>query len=381
MIFKGLDYNTHKPIKVEVKNNIISSIIADEACFDYDCFIAPGLIDLQLNGFNGIDLNTEGFTSLDIKRLTHFLFEKGVTTFLPTVITNSNEAIHTLLKRIVHACKIYPEVNASIGGIHLEGPFLSKADGPRGAHDIQYIQAPNWELFSQWQNTANGKIKIITISPEWPEAIHFIKQCVASGVIVSIGHTSATPEQINNAIQAGATMSTHLGNGSHAMLPRHQNYIFEQLASEVLWTTVIADGFHIPDALLKIFIKTKPFKTILISDATSFAGLPSGSYTAHIGGEVFLNKNGKLHLKDKPNLLAGSAQSLLWGVNQLVKKNIVSLQESWDMGSVKPSELINTTNSNGLKVGHQADLVLFKFNNDVIEIVQTVKSGTVVYSK
>lgn len=381
MVLKALDYRTNKPINVTIKDGYIHDVSECVTSDDVPCYVAPGLIDFQINGFKGIDLNQVGISSLEIKNLTHILFEKGVTSYFPTIITNSKETIASLLAEVIKACEKYPEVNGAVSGIHLEGPFISKEDGPRGAHDKKFIQAPNWELFSEWQKIAKGKIKIITMSPEWPNCNDFIKRCVDSGVIVSIGHTAANPKQIENAIKSGASMSTHLGNASHAMLPRHINYVYEQLASEHLWSTVIADGFHVPDALLKIFLKTKPNKTILISDATSYAGLPSGVYSGHIGGDVELDKKGKLFVKNNPNLLAGSAQSLLWGVSQLISKNILSLSEAWNMASTKPAEFLCKNGNKELEIGNVADLVIFEKRNGKIEILKTLKSGKVVYAK
>ena len=187
-------------------------------------------------------------------------------------------------------------------------------------------------------------------------------------------------EQINDAIEAGASMSTHLGNASHAMLPRHSNYVMEQLASDELWSSLIADGFHLPDSLLKIFIKTKPNKSILVSDATSYADLLPGTYKAHIGGDVELDSNGRLFMKNSPKMLAGSAQSLLWCVNQLIKKNILSLHEAWNMASIKPTECLFGNSTNYLQIEHPADLVIFKKEGDSLKIIKTIKSGKLVFS-
>ena len=175
-------------------------------------------------------------------------------------------------------------------------------------------------------------------------------------------------------------MSTHLGNACHAMLPRHSNYIFEQLASDQLWSTLIADGFHLPDALLKIFLKVKPNKSLLVSDATSYADLPTGSYSGHIGGDVVLDESGRLYMADSPQMLAGSAQSLLWCVNQLVRKNISTLQEAWEMASLKPTEAVFGKVTNRLEVGQPADLVVFEIVDNNLKILKTIKSGTVVFS-
>ncbi|MBJ7881663.1 N-acetylglucosamine-6-phosphate deacetylase [Gelidibacter salicanalis] len=380
MILKALDYRTGKPIRVEVNEDCIHDISGCIAFEDTHYYIAPGLVDLQINGFKGIDFNKVGLEVADVYKLTQTLFGKGITTFFPTIITNSDEATVSLIKVISLACESNTEVNDCIGGIHLEGPFLSLEDGPRGAHPKQYIKKPNWELFEKWQKAAGGRIRIITLSPEWPEATDFIKRCTDTGVIVSIGHTAASPHQINQAIEAGATMSTHLGNASHAMLPRHVNYLWEQLASDALWSTLIADGFHLPDALLKIFLRTKPNKSILVSDATSYADLPNGSYTGHIGGDVVLDHSGKLYMKDSPTVLAGSAQSLLWCVNQLVAKHILPLSEAWNMASIKPTVALFGKVHNDLEVGRRADLVIFKNENNNLRIVKTIKSGKLVYS-
>lgn len=380
MVIEALDYRTNQPICVELKEGVISSISECPRDLDNKHYVAPGLVDLQINGFKGIDFNAVELKISEVVTMTHILFERGVTNYFPTLITNSDAATESLIKIIVSACESNAEINACIGGIHLEGPFLSLEDGPRGAHPREFIKAPDWELFSKWQKAAGGRIRIITLSPEWPEAVDFIKRCVASGVIVSIGHTAASPEQIKQAINAGARMSTHLGNASHALLPRHSNYVWEQLASDELWSTLIADGFHLPDALLKIFLKVKPDKSILVSDATSYADLPTGSYTGHIGGDVVLDQTGRLYMEHSPHMLAGSAQSLLWCVNQLVRKNISTLPEAWNMASIKPTEAVYGKVTNALEVGQKADLVVFKKENDQLKILKTIKSGKVVFS-
>ncbi|KAA5823319.1 amidohydrolase family protein [Algibacter amylolyticus] len=380
MNFKALDYRTNEPITVEVEGGYIKNISKCEQRLEHSYYIAPGLVDLQVNGYKGIDLNSLDLKVADVNKICEDLLEEGITSFLPTIITNSDESTTYLLKIVSRACNESFKTNESIGGIHLEGPFISLEDGPRGAHSKAFVKAPNWELFTKWQNAANGKIRIITLSPEWPESIEFIKNCVASGVIVSIGHTAASPKQIQDAIKAGATMSTHLGNASHAMLPRHNNYIFEQLASDDLWASIIADGFHLPDALLNIFLKTKPDKSILVSDTTSFAGLPTGNYKSHIGGEITLDASGKLHMQGNPYMLAGSAQSLLWCVNQLINKNIASLKDAWHMASIKPTEILFGTSNNLLQVGQKANLVIFEKTDNGLEVIKTIQSADIVYS-
>jgi len=379
-IFEAIDYKTNNPIHITVKNGSIAAIQKSNKQLDPNIMIAPGLVDLQINGYQGIDLNQEGLQPTEVIQMTEWLWKQGITTYYPTIITNSNDAICGLLSTIAKACKTNNKTNQSIGGIHLEGPFLSQEDGPRGAHPSQFIQAPDWELFSHWQKCANGRIKMITIAPEWPGSIEFIKKCVANNIVVAIGHTAATAEQIKQAVEAGATISTHLGNASHQMLPRHQNYIWEQLANDKLWTTLIADGFHLPVSLLKVFLKVKAQKTILISDATSFAGLSPGSYTTHIGGKVELDEQGRLFMKSHPNMLAGSAHLLPWCINHLVKEKILSLQDAWDMASLAPMRFFTGETTSAFEVGKPADFVVIRNNNQYIKIIKTIKSGEIVFS-
>jgi len=382
MKIKGIDYRNGDPLELEIANGIIVKVIpASSENEKILPFIAPGLFDLQINGYYGVDFNSSSVLISEISQLTQLLLSQGVTTYLPTIITNTNEAIIQSLKIIVSACKTYTDVDQSIAGIHLEGPFISREDGPRGAHNKAYVRPPDWDLFAHWQEVAEGRIKIVTLSPEWPGSNEFISQCVKSGVKVSIGHTAATANQIVEAVESGATLSTHLGNGSHMMLPRHPNYIWEQLASENLWSSIIADGFHLPDSVLKVFLKVKPEKTILVSDATSFAGLSPGVYSGHIGGEVELSPEGRLFVKGNPQFLAGSAQTLLWCVNQLIKKEILPMKEAWDMASVKPKEFLSPASSDAFQIGAPADLVLFHKDENGIEILQTIKSGKTVFCK
>ncbi|KAB7528151.1 amidohydrolase family protein [Flagellimonas olearia] len=374
---RGTHFESGKGIEIHFENGVISNIVdvpSDESFHR----IAPGLVDLQVNGYKGIDFNSGNLTKEEVAKVVQCLWEVGVTTFYPTLITNSDENIKNALRAIVEACEEDKLVNGSIGGIHLEGPFLSAEEGPRGAHPLEHIKDPDWELFKAWQEYAKGRIKLITLAPEREGTYDFIEKCAASGVLVSIGHTEATPEQIKDAVKAGARMSTHLGNAAHLNLPRHPNYIWEQLASDDLWISLIADGFHLPESVLKVFIKVKPENSVLVSDCTQFAGLPPGTYTSHIGGAIELGKEGRLFMKKNPRLLAGSAQSLVNCIDHLVNSGLVPLSVAWRMASEKPLELMNVQ-SYGLSENGKVDLVVFERRSNTIEIVQTIKSGRVVY--
>jgi len=376
---KAIHYGTEQPVELTVSQGVIVRMEPLGMTEESLPWIAPGLVDLQINGYQGMDFNTLPIADGTLESCTRSLWVQGVCAFMPTVITNGGRAIEEAMSAIAKACLNDPQTNRAVIGIHLEGPFISPEDGPRGAHDRRYVQKPDWELFQRWQEAANGKIKIITLSPEWPDSARFIEKCTASGVIVSIGHTSATTAQIRNAVAAGATMSTHLGNGAHLTLPRHPNYLWDQLAEDRLWACIIADGFHLPESVLRVIRKVKGERTLLVSDAVQLAGKPAGAYDLHIGGKVVLTPEGRLHLADNPGLLAGSAQMQLAGIEHLTRSAICTIQEAWDMASIRPQAFIEGREPSPFAVGAAADFVLFQRHGHRIDVQETFVQGQSVY--
>jgi N-acetylglucosamine-6-phosphate deacetylase len=377
--FKGRDVATGQPVVVIIDDGVIASAgPLDERESDDLPWIAPGLADLQVNGFAGIDLNGPNPSPEQVARLTRALLRVGVTSYLPTVVTGMPEEIEARLNAVSASIRADRLTAACVAGIHLEGPFISPEDGARGAHLLSAVRPPDWTLFERWQAAAEGRIRIVTLSPECPDAPAFIARCRESGVIPAIGHTAATPEQIRDAVDAGALLSTHFGNGVHPILPRHPNYLWEQLAADELWASVIADGFHLPDAVLKTVMRMKGSKAILVSDSVALAGMPPGEYESAIGSRVVLTPEGRLHLAADPRLLAGSAQPLLAGIAHLVRSGLATLGEAWAMASTRPLTLLSHPGAAGLETGEPADLVLFHWNEDVIDIEEVVKAGKTV---
>lgn len=344
-------------------------------------YVAPGLLDLQINGCWGNDFNQLPLTAETIGSAVRKLWQEGVTGCYPTVVTNRPESILEAMEAIRHACESDSAASSGIPGIHLEGPFISPEDGARGAHNKAYVIQPDWELFCRWQEASGGRISIVTLSPEWEGSGAFIRKCTDSGVTVSIGHTSATPEQIREAVACGARMSTHFGNGAHLMQPRHPNYLWEQLAQDELWCCVIADGFHLPDQVLKVVLKVKGSRALLVSDAVYLSGMPAGEYTTHIGGRVVLSPEGRLHLAEQEQLLAGSAQLLLWGIEQLTNRGLADLSTAWNMASTGPGSFMGLAAAGGLAAGAPADLVLFRRESGKLTVERTYKSGNLVFTK
>lgn len=371
MQIHAIHYASGKPVSITIDGGRIVSIVELPAGDASLPMVAPGLVDLQVNGYLGRDFNAVLQSHDAVVRAVRSVRDQGVTTLFPTVITNSNVHLSMALSTLTAACH-ERDVAAMVAGIHLEGPFISPEDGARGAHALQHVRPPDWDLLRHWQDAAGGRIRILTMSPEWPSSPAFIEKCVSAGIVVSIGHTAATPEQIAGAVAAGARMSTHLGNGAHLMLPRHPNYLWEQLAQDELWTCVIADGFHLPDQVLKVILKVKGEKAIVVSDAVSLAGMPPGTYSQPVGGDVVLTPEGRLHLASNPKLLAGSAQMLPHHISHLVKRGLATLQEAWDMASIRPAKLLGLPQAAGIAVGAPADLVLFRLDDGGVKIIKTI---------
>jgi N-acetylglucosamine-6-phosphate deacetylase len=268
----------------------------------------------------------------------------------------------------------------SVLGIHLEGPFLSPEDGPRGVHPIQHIRRPNWEEFCRLQDSANGNIRIVTLAPELEGAIALIERLTKSGIIPAIGHTAADEKAIREAVAAGARLSTHLGNGSHAFLPRLTNYVWEQLAIDELWASFILDGHHLPASVAKSMFRCKGTKkSILISDAIAAAGLGSGSYRL---GEMELTVSPSQRVErtdlQGSGYLAGSALELLRGVENAARFGEISLEDAFQMASTNPSLLLGLSDRFGtLKAGVIANLIVFRMDPTTqrIELDHTVKQG------
>lgn len=372
-IINCIDCISNELIQVVIDDNLLVSKKEVGIKGDEVIFIGPGFLDLQINGFSGVDFNTFPILENDFLKVINDLSKEGVLSFFPTVITNSDANIINLLKNINELCSQNSLIDSYVSGIHLEGPFISPVKEASGAHSKDYIKAPDWELFKTFQEASGNRIKIVTISPEWDNSIDFIAKCVANDIIVSIGHTVASSEQINAAVNAGAKMSTHLGNGAPLSLHRNSNIIIDQLANNGLTPSIIADGFHLPDNFLKIVFKIKKQNVILVSDSTMFSGMEAGVYHSHIGGKIKLEKGGRLSTYKNENVLAGSAVSLLDCVNKLFSSQILSLSEAWSAASVQPKKLASMPDKN-------TDFVLFKLINNTITILRVFKSGKQIYT-
>ena len=377
-----------EPIEITIEGSAIHSIqpIRSEsrnAVASANCWIASAFFDVQVNGFAGVDFNSPGLSSDAIWHAMTKLREKGVVFFCPTVITHSFEHLADCLGALDRVCR-EPSVASCIPAIHLEGPWISREDGPRGAHPLEHARKADWEEFLRLQESAGGRIGMVTLAPEVPEALAVIERLVAAGIVVAIGHTAASPDTIRQAVQAGARMCTHLGNGSHLQLPRHHNYVWEQLAADDLWASFIVDGHHLPPSVVKCMVRAKGTqRSILTSDAISAAGMPPGRY--RLGAvDIVVQPNYRAERADGAGsgILAGSAIDLLRGVENVIRFAGVSVSEAIAMASTNPARLMGLSSRIGaVEPGRDANLIVFEWKADsgCLQLQQTIMEGQVVY--
>lgn len=379
---EGYLYLDHSPVSLKIQNGKILEINRLTEIPDGfpEVYIAPGFIDNQVNGYAGVsfalggsDLTTEGVT-----KATRALWKEGVTTYLPTLTTNSREI---LLKnfRILAAAMENKEIRGSIPGFHLEGPFISPEDGYRGAHPAEHVRLPDWNELREYQQAAGGKILQLTLAPEGEGALALMDSCRENHILVALGHHNAPAAIITAAIDRGARIATHLGNGAANTINRHRNPFWPQLADERLMISIIADGFHLLPEQIRVFTKVKGTGgTILTSDVTGFAGLPPGEFVTSEGITIELTPEGMLRYPGQ-NVLYGSASPLSKGVGHVMKVTGCSLADAVQMASTNPARLYGLDDRGEIAPGKRADLVIFTLENFHVSVQHTIVAGETVY--
>jgi N-acetylglucosamine-6-phosphate deacetylase len=343
-------------------------------------YIAPGFIDLQVNGFLGVDFNDPKCTMEQIARSIRGLFATGVARFYPTVITGSPADMLGALRNLKCAKETLRE-GAAMDGFHVEGPHISPDDGPRGAHPRRWVRPPDLDEFHRWQEATGNQVRIVTLAPDWPQSLRYIEAIAAEGVVASIGHTNATTQQLADAVSAGASLSTHLGNGAHAVMRRHPNYLWEQLAEDRLMADFIVDGIHLPPSFLKVALRAKTVaRSVLITDAAAPAGCPPGRY--QLGEQaVELTADNRVMLVGQERL-AGSALRMDRGVENLMRIAGLSLADAVRMATTNAARAgCVPRRAAGLVPGDRADFIQFSFNKSdlTISIKSTYISGQKVF--
>lgn len=298
----------------------------------------PGLIDLQVNGYRGVDLSGADLTEEKVVHLCQELRQAGTTAFLPTLITSPTELYQRNLPIIARVME-RPEFQTQMLGIHVEGPFISSHDGARGAHDADATRMPDIDYLDRLIGWAGGKVKMLTLAADLEGAAELAHHAASRGITVALGHQMANEAQLDALVRAGATILTHLGNGIPAMIPRHENVLWAGLANDDLTATIIADGHHLPAALLKTIIRAKgPERCIVISDASPLAGLRPGQYET-MGTQVVLDPGGRLY-DPATGYMAGSSATILQCANHVASLDIVTARELIAMVFDNPLKLI-----------------------------------------
>jgi len=362
----GRRYDTGQPVRVGIDSGRIARCDPAPAesgpASDRDArwpWIAPGLIDVQLNGYGGQEFSAADLAPEKVAAIVRAMEPFGVTRFCPTLTTESFAVQAHALRAIAALCESSPELAQRIPAIHLEGPYITAEDGARGAHPKEHCRLPDWDEFQRLQEAAGGRIRLLTMSAEFDGSVGLIDRACAAGVVVAIGHTAARPDQIRAAADAGARMSTHLGNGSHPTLHRLCNYLWAQLAEDRLMAGLIVDGHHLPPEVVKVFVRAKtPQRCILVSDLSGQAGQPPGRYPSPFC-DVEILPSGRLVVAGQRELMAGASLPLGVGVANVMRFAGVDLHGAVRMAVHHPAALLGIE-PGGLDPGDPADLIQFE---------------------
>jgi N-acetylglucosamine-6-phosphate deacetylase len=365
--------------QIEVERGRISSVRLLGSADPERPFVSPGFVDIQVNGFAGVNFSDPELDAGKAISVLPAIWKTGVTTFCPTLITNSLEQLARNFRVLEQARELDVAFARSVPCYHLEGPYLSPG-GSHGAHDTTLMRSPDWDEFSRLQEAAGGNIAIVTLAPELPGACDFIRQARAAGVIVALGHTDGTPEDIHKATEAGAELSTHLGNGCPNLIHRHLNPIWAQMASDQLNVSLICDGFHLPPDLVRVIYSVKGIqRCILITDAVHVATLPPGRYSL-VGLDIELLPSGKVVAVNRQHL-AGSALSMNRAVTVFETFARVTLAEALQSATANPGRLLRRDGiCTDLVPGQPANLVTFRPEASALRIETVLLRGEQVFA-
>ena len=328
-----------------------------------DLYACSGFFDPQVNGFAGVDFNSSRLTPEGLHQAALSLASTGVTHFLPTLVTSSHERMVCQLKILAEALRKDPLLQNMCLGIHLEGPYISPEEGPRGVHLREFVRPPRWEELERFQEACEGRIKCVTLAPEVKGAIPFIEKAVTHGIVIGIGHTHATEEDLEQAVQAGARLSCHLGNAPSALLPRHRNLIEKQLAMDQLMASIIVDGIHLPESVVKNYVRTKGIdRIILTTDSMAGAGAPSGRYT--LGDQEVEVGSDRAARSVSTSRLAGSTLTMDRALTNVIRFAGIDLASAIRMAAKNEQRLFPEVRGE-IVSGDSADLVLFEYQRSL----------------
>ena len=345
------DVSTERSVRIRWRDGVISAIdAATEA--PRDLWVAPPLLDLQINGYGGIDFQQDGVSHDELLHAVQKIQAAGCTRFLLTLISDHWP---TMLRRLDHFRKLRSPseyLRRAIAGWHIEGPFLSAEPGFCGAHDPTVMLDPKSEYIDQLRQITGDDPLLLTLAPERSEAISAISHAVSLGIKVSLGHTNAPRKRLGQALKAGASAFTHLGNGCPRQIARDDNILWRMFETPGFTVSLIPDAIHVSPALFRLAHKLiGPASIYYVSDAMSAAGAPPGRYKlARL--ELEVGDDQIVRLPGSANF-AGSALEPIDGIFRAAHMLDCSWCEVWPNFSEIPARLMNF--EHGLKVGGRAD--------------------------
>ena len=301
-----------------------------------------GFVDLQVNGYAGVDFNSMGLTTDACRKACEALRHDGVKGILATVVSAEISAMTELLAKIVSACNSDPFVREVIEGIHIEGPFLNETPGFIGAHPPTAVIPANLDVTKRLLEAAGGLTRIVTLAPERDEGSVVTRFLADEGIVVSAGHCDASETQLKSAVDAGLSMFTHLGNGCPEQLRRHDNIIQRVLAlNDQLWVSFIGDGIHIPFFALRNYLHcTNLRRSIIVTDAVAPTGLEPGLH--HFAGrEVLVDEAGVTRYPGVDSHLVGSVATMPQIADRLQREIGLSESEIAQLTCEHPREILN----------------------------------------
>ncbi|MDB6020511.1 MAG: N-acetylglucosamine-6-phosphate deacetylase [Pedosphaera sp.] len=360
-------FATGQTVRVLWRDGVITDLEPAEGPATDDAWLAPGLLDLQINGFGGIDFQQDGLSAGDLLTATRQLRAAGCTRFLLTLITDEWGKLKARLRHLRRLRSQSPELQAAIVGWHVEGPFLSGEPGFHGAHDPALMLDPTPTHIRELRAITGAEPLLLTMAPERAGALEAIALAVSLGIKISLGHTNASAEILRGAVRAGATGFTHLGNGCPHELDRHDNILWRVFETPGLTVSLIPDRIHVSDALFRLMHRElKPESIYYTSDAMAAAGAGPGSYRlgaleVEVGADQIVRQPGKSNF-------AGSALRPCDGVFRAAQMLGCPWQEVWARFSHTPALMMGLPG--GFKVGQWADFCLLKFDakNDLSEL-------------
>lgn len=363
--YRGRRYDTLELATVEVAGDRIAAVEISPPDSSADVpWLAPGMFDIQVNGAVGRELSSSRLTREGVVEVLEKMLRDGVFRCCLTLTTNAPETMIHAARTIADALDERPEYRSIVWGIHLEGPFISTAEGAIGAHPKKFCVPYSEDFIRRVQDASRGLVKLVTLSPEYPNAAEFVRFLRAEGIVVALGHTNAEGVQLDDAVAAGATLSTHLSNATRHLLPKWENYFFAQLADDRLCASLIVDGFHISPQLVRAIVRAKGLeRLVLISDQSPLAGFPPGKYSMELC-DFEIQPNGKVTLAGDPNLLACASFPVSCGVVNVATIENLPLSEVYPLATTRPARLLGAPQfSSGdgdfLEVGGLADFLLF----------------------